>query len=199
MTRDPSSRRKAPIGAALPRTVHIHYLRPPDRLTVYRQLLVHDDGKVKVTLAHGMTLGEPLTIHGEPVLEAGSDAVWFTFPGAWHDIGRFHRADGRLTGIYANVITPCIFEPGGSWYTTDLFLDLWIPSVKGRPDPDRARLLDTEELERARREGRISATLARRAGVEGDRLMAELKGNQWPPPVVGMWTRARALRAAGAL
>ena len=61
----------------------------------------------------------------EVALERGSDAVWFTFPGLWHDIGRFHRSDGTFTGIYANILTPPLIQPDGVWHTTDLFLDLW--------------------------------------------------------------------------
>ena len=70
-----------------PSLVHIHYLRPPDREQIFKQYLVWDDEQVKVTYADGLTLESPVRIAGEIVLEAGSDVVWFTFPGEWHDIG----------------------------------------------------------------------------------------------------------------
>lgn len=170
------------------RSIHIHYLRPPGRVQVYRQHLVHDDGKVKVTLARNLFFDPPLRIGNEIALERGSDAVWFTFPGAWHDIGRFHRADGTFTGIYANIITPCVFQPGGDWKTTDLFLDLWIPAGGGP-----AVTLDEEELETALAAGHVDPALGNRARNEIVDLRARLEAKQWPPPVVETWTRERAL------
>lgn len=172
----------------LPRTVHIHYTRPPDRTRVFVQELVHDDGRVKVTLARDVDHDPPLTVRDRVVLERGSDAVWFTFPGAWHDIGRFHRADGTFTGIYANVITPCVFHPGDDWETTDLFLDLWIPGEGGGPV-----LLDEDELAEAEGAGWISPETARRAREEASRLAEAARSGGWPPPAVEAWTRERAL------
>jgi predicted RNA-binding protein associated with RNAse of E/G family len=177
--------------------IRIRYLRPPDRITVYRQHLLHDDGRVKITLARNLSWPSPLRIGGEVALEEGSDAVWFTFPGAWHDIGRFHRADGRLTGIYANVITPCIFQPGGDWETTDLFLDLWIPAawIPGEgSSPVTPSLLDEEELAVAEAAGAVSPGLAIQARREAARLLEAAAAGLWPPPVVREWTRARALQ-----
>lgn len=180
-------------------TVRIHYLRPPDRRTVYEQRLLHDDGRVKVTLARDLPFDPPLVVNGEVALERGSDAVWFTFPGAWHDIGRFYGADGRLTGIYANVITPCLFEAGHVWHTTDLFVDLWVPARKGRPRPAEAALVDLDELAEAEARGDLSPDLARRARAEGARLLAAARDGRWPPPVVQAWTRERALGALAEL
>ncbi len=168
--------------------VRIRYLRPPDRVTVYRQHLVHDDNRVKVTLARNLPFDPPLRIDGAVALEAGSDAVWFTFPGAWHDIGRFHRADGTFTGIYANVIVPCTFAPGEDWETTDLFLDLWIPAGGGG-----IFLLDADELARAEADGYLPPRLARRARAEGVALRTAAEAGRFPPPVVEAWTRDRAL------
>lgn len=179
----------------LPRPVRIHYRRPPERLTVFEQLLVHDDGRVKVTLARGVELDAPLLVEGpggrEVALEPGSDAVWFTFPGAWHDIGLFHRADGVFTGTYANVITPCVFEPGGEWETTDLFLDVWIPEGGGE-----ARLLDEDELAEAERRGWIDAALAGRARDEAARILAAARAGRWPPPALDGWDLGAARRTA---
>ena len=131
----------------------------------------------------------PLLVGGETALEPGSDAVWFTFPGAWHDIGRFYRADGRLTGIYANVITPCRFWPGGVWQTTDLFLDVWIPAREGRPRLGDARVEDRDELQAAVDRGALEPWLARRSRHEARRIMTRIRSGSWPPPVVERWTR----------
>lgn len=181
-----------------PQRVRIHYLRPPSNRTVYRQLLVHDDNRVKVTLARGIEMEEPIRFGGRTALENESSAVWFTFPGAWHDIGRFHLADGTPSGIYANVITPCRFHPGGVWSTTDLFLDLWIPAEEGSFAWGAARLLDEAELDAAEAAGHVAGTLALRARREAARLQNELAAGAWPPPSVMDWTLARAMEIARA-
>lgn len=174
----------------LPRRVRIRYRRPPDRTTVYEQWLVFEDGHVKVTLQPAMRLDPPLRIGGRTVLEDGSDAVWFTFPGAWHDIGRFHRADGSFTGIYANVIVPCVFEPGDEWDTTDLFLDVWLPGDGAEPV-----VLDADELHEGERRGWVSAATAARARAEARSLVDAARRGMWPPPIVARWTRERAAAA----
>ncbi len=176
--------------------VHIHYHRPPDRTDVFVQRLIRDDPWVKISCAEGIELDEPLRIDGRIVLERGSDVVWFTFPGEWHDIGRFHRRDGTLTGIYANILSPCVFEPGGDWYTTDLFLDLWIPARKQGGIDGRAaapRLLDLEQIAEAEERGWIAPATGERARREAERLLSRARASRWPHPVVHEWTRERAL------
>jgi len=180
----PTDREPSPAEAL----VRIHYLRPPDRLQVFVQELVLDEPSVKVTLARSVQMKNPLRIDDEVVLEHGSDAVWFTFPGAWHDIGLFHRADGTFTGTYANILTPCVFHPDGQWDTTDLFLDLWIPASSGVD----IRLLDEDELEWAVRNDWIDPATARRATEEANRLITEARVGSWPPQVVDEWPLSRA-------
>jgi predicted RNA-binding protein associated with RNAse of E/G family len=179
-----------------PPHVTIRYLRPPDRVELFVQSLVHADAEVKITLARGLSLDVPLRIGDRVALEKGSDALWFTFPGAWHDIGRFHRADGTLTGIYANVISPCEFRSPELWETTDLFLDLWIPAEgrRGSGGGDAAvLLLDEDELDEAEAKGWLDRATATRARVEAARLLEAAADGVWPPPVVEEWTRERAL------
>ena len=168
--------------------VRIHYARPPDREEVFVQELLLDAPGVKVTLARNVDFDPAVRVGDRVVLEAGSDAVWFTFPETWHDIGRFHRADGTFTGVYANVITPCDFgEDGRVWHTTDLFLDVWM-------DPGgRVSLLDEDQLREAVREGWVSPGIAGRAEEEARRLLARAREGTWPPDVVQQWTRERAL------
>ena len=111
--------------------------------------------------------------------------VWFTFPGKWHDVGRFHRADGRFTGLYANILTPVEMD-GNRWSTTDLCLDLWMGA------DGKATLLDEEELREARVNGWVDEDTAARAEREGERLLAEALEGTWPPSVVREWTLERA-------
>lgn len=170
--------------------VRIHYRRPPDHIRVYDQRVVLERDDVIVTLSDPLELEKPITVDGGPGLENGSLALWFTFPGVWHDIGRFHRADGGLTGIYANVLTPCRIE-GSDWYTTDLWLDVW-----KRPGQD-AVLLDEDEFEEGVSAGHIDAATASRAREEGERILDAAAAGVWPPPVVREWTLERALEQLG--
>lgn len=166
--------------------VRIHYLRLPDREEVFVQHLVEDRPGVKITLATRLTFDPSLRIGGRIALETGSSAVWFTFPGMWHDIGLFHRADGTFTGTYANILTPPEIHPDGTWHTTDLFLDLWI-------DLDGAlSVLDRDQFEDAVSEGWIDEPTRTAALAEVDRLTEAFEAGRWPPAVVGEWTLARA-------
>lgn len=166
--------------------VHIHYRRPPDREEVFEQRLVLDRDDVKVTLARDLDFDDPIVIGDDVALETGSDAVWFTFPGRWHDIGRFHRADDRFTGLYANILTPPRIGPDHVWETTDLYLDVWL-----EPGEDPV-VLDREQFDEARDEGWIDADTARRALDEVERLVEGAEAGGWPPPVVDEWTLERA-------
>ena len=167
----------------------IHYLRPPGREQVFRQHLLHDEGAVLVTFARRLVLAEPLTIDGRLALESGSDVVWFTFPGAWHDIGLFHAADGRPTGLYANILTPPVLLPGHVWRTTDLFLDVWVPAGGD------ATVLDRDQFDEAVAKGWIDRPTGEAALEELDRILGAWERGAWPPNVVGAWSRERALRA----
>jgi predicted RNA-binding protein associated with RNAse of E/G family len=173
------------------RRVRIHYRRLPDREQIFDQRVVLERDDVIVTLTDPMELDSPMTIAGDPALEHGSRAVWFTFPGAWHDIGRFHRADGSFTGCYGNVLTPPRIL-GDAWYTTDLFLDVW------QPPAGAVALLDEDELEEALARSHIDSVLARRAREEAQQLLESAAAGDWPPPVVREWTLERALAVAAA-
>lgn len=170
--------------------VSIHYRRLPNRLRVYDQRVVADRDHVVVTLSEPLELDEPMTFNDEIMLERGSLAVWFTFPDSWHDIGRFHAADGTFTGLYANVITPPVMGES-IWHTTDLFLDVWWPR-HGEP-----HLLDEDELARALERGQIEQSLASRARLEAERLLELAEAGAWPPPIVERWTLERSLARVG--
>lgn len=135
----------------------------------------------------------PTEVAGRTVLEPDSPVVWFTFPGQRHDIGRFHRADDRFTGIYANILTPVEIQGGKTedvWRTTDLFLDVFI-DLDGR-----VHLLDEDELDEALRRGWIDSDTARTALAEADRLVAAARSGTWPPAIVRDWTLTRARAVA---
>ena len=167
-------------------TVRIHYRRPPDRVEIFVQRLVHRSADCVITLLEAATIPTPMRIGGAVVLEPGAPAVWFTFENQWHDIGRFHLADGSFTGCYANVLTPVRME-GERWETTDLFLDVWLP-----PDGEPI-LLDEAELAAAVEAGIVDSATARRAETEAERILASAARGEWPPPVVAEWTLNRVL------
>ena len=170
--------------------VAIHYRRPPDRLRIYDQRIVLEREDVIVTLSEPLELEEPMTLDGDVMLEDGSLAVWFTFPGLWHDIGRFHRADGTYSGLYANILTPPVID-GPIWHTTDLYLDVWWPAE------GPVRLLDEDELEDALAARHVDVSTADRARSEAGRILALVREGAWPPPVVSEWTLERALERVG--
>jgi predicted RNA-binding protein associated with RNAse of E/G family len=177
--------------------VTIDYGRLGGTTVIYRQRLVHAGPRAIVTLQEDTPIARPKRIDGVVILEPGSPVVWFTFEGAWHDIGAFHRVDGTFTGWYANVLTPVdLPSPAGGewrWSTTDLCLDVW-------SDGDAVRVLDEDELETVVRAGAVDPDLATRAREEAARISRAARNDEWPPAVVGEWPleRARAeLRRAG--
>lgn len=138
----------------------------------------------------------PTRVGGRTVLEADSPVVWHTFPGARHDIGRFHTPEGALTGFYANILTPVEFlppAPDGAdvWRTTDLFLDVFLT-----PAGD-VHLLDRDELDAAVGRKWLSEAEAAGAIREAERLVERARAGEWPPPIVTQWTVGRAREVAG--
>ncbi|HEX6940386.1 MAG TPA: DUF402 domain-containing protein [Longimicrobiales bacterium] len=169
--------------------VRIRYHRPPDRTETFVQRLVLRAPDVVVTFLDRTPRRPPVVVDGRIVLETGSPIVWFTFPGAWHDIGRFHRADGTFTGYYANILTPVRFLDGDAWETTDLFLDVW-------QTPGHApALLDEAEFRAAVDNGWIDAGTAASALAEAERILQRARRNAWPPAPVEKWTLERVIRA----
>jgi predicted RNA-binding protein associated with RNAse of E/G family len=173
------------------RRVEIRYHRPPDRLDVFVQDLVVDGTDCKVTLHDPATLDRTLRVGDRVVYEPGAPIVWFVFPGAWYDVGRFHLRDGTFTGFYINLIAPPELTPQ-VWTLYDLCLDVWV-------GPDGAfRVLDRDEFDEAVDHGWIDPVTARRARAELDRVLRDIRNGRWPPDVVRRHdlARVRALRAA---
>ncbi len=174
-----------------PRLVEIHYRRLPDRLRVYCQRVVLERDDVIVTLSEPIAIESPMVNDGHVMLEEGSLVLWFTFPGVWHDIGLFHRADRTFSGIYANILTPPRVE-GATWHTTDLFLDVWWP-VAGA-----IQILDEDEFEEAQKAGHLGRETATRARQEAEDILRLATGGAWPPQIVQEWTLERSLEQLGA-
>ncbi|HEX2081817.1 MAG TPA: DUF402 domain-containing protein [Longimicrobium sp.] len=171
--------------------VTIHYRRPPDRLEVFEQAVVDDDGRCVVTFLPAARMKKPMEVGGRVVLEPGAPVVWFTYRGeVWHDVGRFHRADGTFTGLYANVLTPVGMD-GADWDTTDLFLDVWM-GANGQVE-----ILDRDELDAALAAGWIDAPTAASALAEAERLAADARAGTWPPAAVREWTLERVRERLG--
>ncbi|GIW52841.1 MAG: hypothetical protein KatS3mg081_2196 [Gemmatimonadales bacterium] len=157
------------------RVISFQYSRPGKGVQVFRQRLVLDRPDLKVLLSERFE-GEALKVGGQAILETGAPIVWFVFPTKWHDIGRFHLADGTFTGWYTNLTTPVEMQ-GDNWSARDLFLDLWQP-VTGRPV-----WLDEEEFETAAWRDLLDTATVRRAMNERSLIDLELRTGRWPPRV----------------
>ena len=168
--------------------VDIHYRRLPDRLQVFRQLVLEDAGDYVVTYLPSAELPKPVKAGDRTILEPGAPVVWITYRDRWHDVGRFHLADGTFTGVYANVLTPVEMD-GARWDTTDLCLDVWLGA------DGEAMVLDEDELLAAETAGWVDAETAARAREEAAVLLQGARGGQWPPREVHEWTLERAREA----
>jgi predicted RNA-binding protein associated with RNAse of E/G family len=168
------------------RSVAIHYHRPPDRLEVFHQRVVAETDEFVVTLLEAATLKRPVAVAGRTVLEPGAPVVWFTYPGRWYDIGRFHLRDGTFTGVYANILTPVRMEHD-RWETTDLFLDVWVGA------DGSVALLDEAEFEDAVDRGWIDRATATAAREHAETLALAARQGVWPPEHVAAWTLAAAM------
>ena len=173
----------------IPRTITIHYGRLPDRISVFEQLIVEETEECIVTLIEHSQIARPVLAGGEVILEPGGPAVWFTYPGRWHDIGAFYLLDGTFTGWYANILTP-VEIAGDRWETMDLCIDVWMAA------DGRVMLLDEDEFDEAIAAGWMDEATARAAREEAERLAAEARAGRWPSAHVRSWDLPRARRAA---
>lgn len=170
-------------------SVQIHYRRPPAREDIFRQTLVLQVPEVTITFMERTDLPRPVHAGDTVILEPGAPAVWFTFPGLWHDIGRFHLADGTFTGIYTNILTPVHFLDPLTWETTDLFLDHWLDAS------GRSMILDEDEFRHAISQGWLDSELEKAANAEIERIESSVQAGEWPPRVVEEWTLERVREA----
>lgn len=163
------------------KTIRLNYHRPPDRTDIFVQELLYRSDDALVTFSPAAPLPHPVIIDGRVALDRGAPAIWFTFPGLMHDIGRFHTAQGQFTGLYANVIMPIEMVARDEWNATDLFVDVWIGA------DDRAQILDLDELNHAVASGWIDKRDGERAREEADRIVHAYHAGVWPPAIVNEW------------
>lgn len=156
-----------------PRTISIHYRRLPDREVVFHQRLVHESPDCTVTFLDAAQLAKPVMARGTVILEPGAPVVWFTYPGRWYDVGRFHLCDGTFTGFYANVLTPVVMQRD-EWWTTDLCLDFWLGA-----DGD-TEILDEEEFAHAEQSGWITPEQSVAARITIEELARAARNLEFP-------------------
>lgn len=155
--------------------IHFEYHRPGIGTTVYEEWLVLDRPDVKVLLQEDYS-GPSVDVRGTRVLDSGAPMIWFVFPDAWHDIGRFHLNDGKFTGWYTNLCHPVQFD-SDTWIGRDLFLDLWQFA-----DGD-AVWLDEDEFEQAVRARLVDRALTRQIANQRTLIDMQVRTGTWPPPV----------------
>ena len=164
--------------------IRIRYHRLPDRLQIFEQVLVADEGDYVVTFLPSASIPKAMRVGGELVLEPGSPIVWFTYPGRRYDAGRFHRADGTFTGVYANLLTPVEMN-GTEWETTDLCLDVWAGA------DGTVEILDEDEFNEAVQRGWIDSPTAEATRAQAEALAADARQGTWPPAHIHHWTLER--------
>lgn len=172
------------------RPIVFEYQRPGKRTQRFAQWLLHDATEVKVMLMEAHT-GPAVAVGERVVLDTGAPAIWFVFPGAWYDIGRFHQANGQFTGWYTNICTPVRVGFDGVWSATDLLLDLWT-----WPDGSHA-WLDEDEFDHAIQLGHVDHSTAARVRETRTELENAMRGDQWPPPIARDFDLATAYSMRG--
>lgn len=155
--------------------IQFEYHRPGQGVTVYEERLALDRPDVKVLLQEGYS-GPDVDVQGVKVLDSGAPMIWFVFPDAWHDIGKFHLADGTFTGWYTNLCKPVQFD-GNTWIGHDLFLDLW-QSAEGK-----TVWLDEDEFHAAIESGLVDSALNKQILNQRTLLEMQLELDAWPPPI----------------
>ncbi|MEX2583267.1 MAG: DUF402 domain-containing protein [Gemmatimonadota bacterium] len=169
------------------RTIAIHYRRLPDSVEVFEQVVLAEEPDHTVTFLESANLTGPVTAGDRILLEPGAPVVWFTYPGLWYDIGRFHLADGTFTGLYANILTPVEMR-GDRWDTTDLCLDVWSGA------DGAVLILDEADFDAAADAGWIDRGTAAAAREHAETLATAARQGAWPPDHVHSWTLESARR-----
>jgi predicted RNA-binding protein associated with RNAse of E/G family len=170
----------------MPKLIRYEYGRLGRDTVVYDQWLVVDRADVKVLLLKEHE-GRSVTAGGKIVLEPAAPVVWFVFPDAWHDVGRFHLADGTFTGWYTNMCTPVLMS-NTKWSSTDLFLDHWQP-VEGSGE-----WLDEDEYQSAVQSNLVDLPTRARVDDERREIEARLTAADWPPPFAKTVDLAETMR-----
>ncbi|MFQ5746942.1 MAG: DUF402 domain-containing protein [Gemmatimonadota bacterium] len=166
------------MAGVRPPEIEIRYHRRAGDTRRFRQELLHDGARHKITLAAVGPDDDPVTLGGEAVVEPGGLIFWFSFPGRPYEIASAFGRDGTPLGMYTNIIRPATLT-GDVWNLQDLVLDVWQPPERGDP-----RLLDADELAEARRTGLIEAADAELASGTAARVLDAARRGAWPPRFV---------------
>ncbi len=157
------------------RIVQYEYHRPGKKTTVYQQELLLERPDVSVLLMDPHEGGDVIE-EGTVILPRGGSSLWFVFPDAWFDVGRFYRRDRAFTGWYTNLCMP-VTKQGETWSSTDLFLDLWQP-VDGTP-----AWLDEDELAAGVKSKLLDDSVVQRVTAERERIEQLMAEGAWPPEI----------------
>lgn len=147
----------------------------------FRQELLADVPKWKITLQVLDARFKPVRIDEATTLRPGSLLIWFLRPGQPFEIGAFYHGRGAFQGYYINLIRPPRLQ-SAPWVIEDLYLDVWLPEGRG------GVLLDEDELEAAVARGELSAEEAAEVRAVGARLLARSRRRgrpRWLPRSVG--------------
>lgn len=173
----------------MPPLIRYRYDRPGKGTHTFDQWLVLERNDASVLLSESYR-GNDILIAGAVALAHGAPSVWFVFPDAWCDVGRFHDARGNLTGWYTNICTP-VEKDGNDWSSTDLFLDLWMPV------DDEPRWLDEDELSEAAASAVVDRWTHSHVQRERERIQALLGAGAWPPAICREFGLEQARAAQG--
>ena len=147
----------------------------------FRQELLADGPKWKITLQILDARFKPVRIDEATTLRPGSLLIWFLRPGQPFEIGAFYHGRGTFQGCYINLIRPPRLQ-SSPWIIEDLYLDVWLP------EGGAGVLLDEDELDAAVARGELSAEEAGEVRELGARLLARSKRRgrpRWLPRSVG--------------
>ena len=150
------------------------------RVQRFRQELLADDPRRKITLQILDSTFEPVRIDAHTTLRPGSILVWHLWPGRPFEIGAFHHAHGSLQGYYVNLIRPPRLQ-SSPWIVEDLYLDVWVPAG------GRATLLDEEDLRLAVAGGELSEAEADGVRELGASVLSGANRARWLPPSLRRW------------
>lgn len=147
----------------------------------FRQELLADGPKWKITLQVLDARFKPVRIDEATTLRPGSLLMWFLRPGQPFEIGAFYHGRGAFQGYYINLIRPPRLQ-SPPWIIEDLYLDVWLP------EGGDGVLLDEDELDAAVARGELSAEEAGEVRAVGARLLARSRRrgrHRWLPRSVG--------------
>ncbi len=148
-------------------------VRRGSRVQRFRQELLADGPRWRITLQVLDAHFEPVRIDQATTLRPGSLLMWFLRPGQPFEVGAFYHARGTFQGYYINLIRPPRLR-SPPWIIEDLYLDVWLP------EGGDGVLLDEDELDAAVARAELSAAEADEVRKIGARLLAQSRRRRRP-------------------